>query len=248
MQEIELKSPGSATKSGKQSKPFATPKTGRRSAARKKQVVDDFTRDEANISHLEDLERDNAFQQDEFGTADGLLPKSGKSQVDAEYKYTPKAKTGDESTSSDDDDEKDASFTNKRNYAANSKSTKKQASKRRKLDRSKAHHGSSSAASAAGAGASSGKSASGVVAFRKRKLDLIFFDEKTPGSECNLDDTTTPSYFNNVAQPSTLPRRFFCSMCGNIAPYSCVRCGQRYCSVGCCEQHKETKCMKFGAL
>jgi zinc finger HIT domain-containing protein 1 len=47
------------------------------------------------------------------------------------------------------------------------------------------------------------------------------------------------------APPSTTPTRKFCSVCGHVGSYTCTRCGSRYCSIKCCENHKETRCLKF---
>ncbi|CAI2381322.1 unnamed protein product [Moneuplotes crassus] len=59
------------------------------------------------------------------------------------------------------------------------------------------------------------------------------------------DDMNFPNYLSVVAKPSIYPQRFFCSVCGYHATYSCVRCGMRTCSLKCDETHKETKCIKF---
>lgn len=48
-----------------------------------------------------------------------------------------------------------------------------------------------------------------------------------------------------AARPSSRPRRHFCSVCGFLGTYSCTRCGSRFCSVKCNNNHKETRCLKF---
>jgi len=51
-----------------------------------------------------------------------------------------------------------------------------------------------------------------------------------------------------AARPSVKPPRKFCSVCGFIGHYSCIRCGMRFCSVKCNDNHKETRCMKFAIM
>jgi hypothetical protein len=52
------------------------------------------------------------------------------------------------------------------------------------------------------------------------------------------------NYVTVTAEPSQLPARHFCSVCGYIGKYSCVRCGLRYCSNRCNNHHTETRCLK----
>lgn len=55
-----------------------------------------------------------------------------------------------------------------------------------------------------------------------------------------------PDYWSAAATSSALPaRQNFCSVCGYIGNYSCVRCGSRFCSIKCNTNHKETRCLKF---
>lgn len=42
-----------------------------------------------------------------------------------------------------------------------------------------------------------------------------------------------------------IPQRNFCSVCGFGAPYTCVTCGHRYCTVKCLHTHRDTRCMKW---
>lgn len=49
------------------------------------------------------------------------------------------------------------------------------------------------------------------------------------------------------APPSKLPRRHLCAVCGFPAPYSCITCGTRYCSINCQKTHAETRCLKWTA-
>ena len=54
------------------------------------------------------------------------------------------------------------------------------------------------------------------------------------------------NYYSAMALPSVYPpRQCFCSVCGYLSNYSCVRCGSKYCSIKCNEHHKETKCFKI---
>ena len=41
------------------------------------------------------------------------------------------------------------------------------------------------------------------------------------------------NYVNIKSNPTTLPKRKFCSICGNSARYTCPRCGEYYCSSRC---------------
>jgi hypothetical protein len=40
------------------------------------------------------------------------------------------------------------------------------------------------------------------------------------------------------------PARPFCSICGYKGPYSCTRCGARYCSMKCRDTHKDVRCVQ----
>ena len=54
-----------------------------------------------------------------------------------------------------------------------------------------------------------------------------------------------PNFASTVAKPSKYPRRFFCSVCGFEFKYTCIRCGEKFCSKRCGLIHKETRCLKF---
>ncbi|KAG9132318.1 hypothetical protein Leryth_012984 [Lithospermum erythrorhizon] len=57
-----------------------------------------------------------------------------------------------------------------------------------------------------------------------------------------------PSYLRAaVGPPSSISRRSFCTVCGFIATYTCVRCGMRFCSTKCQTIHNDTRCLKFVA-
>lgn len=54
------------------------------------------------------------------------------------------------------------------------------------------------------------------------------------------------AYLLTAAGPSLCPGRPHCSVCGMKGPYSCTRCGARFCSSRCGAQHKETRCLISG--
>lgn len=54
-----------------------------------------------------------------------------------------------------------------------------------------------------------------------------------------------PTYLSIEAEPSSLPPRHFCYICGNASKYQCPNCGLRFCKIRCDEEHKETRCLKF---
>lgn len=57
-----------------------------------------------------------------------------------------------------------------------------------------------------------------------------------------------PNYLTAaVGPPRTAATRKFCSVCGDLSPYTCTRCGSRYCSLKCMAVHAETRCLKFMA-
>ncbi|KAJ8499356.1 hypothetical protein OPV22_009908 [Ensete ventricosum] len=68
--------------------------------------------------------------------------------------------------------------------------------------------------------------------------------------EANLEALPphVPSYLRAaVGPPSTSSRRHFCTVCGDAANYTCVRCGVRFCSCRCQVIHNDTRCLKFVA-
>eukprot|EP01018_Ginkgo_biloba_P013855 Gb_04935 [translate_table: standard] len=68
--------------------------------------------------------------------------------------------------------------------------------------------------------------------------------------EANLEalPAHVPTYLRAaVGPPSSTARRHFCSVCGYIAPYTCVQCGARFCSCRCQVIHTDTRCLKFVA-
>ncbi|KAF0696090.1 Aste57867_13128 [Aphanomyces stellatus] len=65
------------------------------------------------------------------------------------------------------------------------------------------------------------------------------------GDVTNDPLSSTPTYLSAAVKPSTHPPRHFCCVCGLFSSYTCGRCGSRFCSVRCGDQHKETGCLKF---
>ena len=55
-----------------------------------------------------------------------------------------------------------------------------------------------------------------------------------------------PTYTSIAAGPpsSGAPRKF-CSVCGFPSPYTCSRCGMRFCCRKCNQIHTETRCLKM---
>ncbi|XP_020589151.1 SWR1 complex subunit 6 [Phalaenopsis equestris] len=68
--------------------------------------------------------------------------------------------------------------------------------------------------------------------------------------EANLESLPprVPTYWRAaVGPPTSSSRRYFCSVCGFIGNYTCVRCGVRFCSSRCQVIHNDTRCLKFVA-
>ncbi|XP_031101369.1 SWR1 complex subunit 6 [Ipomoea triloba] len=69
-------------------------------------------------------------------------------------------------------------------------------------------------------------------------------------NEANLESLPphVPTYLRAAAgPPSSTCRRHFCTVCGFSAPYTCVQCGMRFCSIRCRTIHNDTRCLKFVA-
>jgi zinc finger HIT domain-containing protein 1 len=69
-------------------------------------------------------------------------------------------------------------------------------------------------------------------------IDIIYNDE-------DISNNEKTNYISIQSEPSLLPIRHFCSVCGQNGRYSCTRCGMRTCCVKCLDSHKETRCLKF---
>jgi zinc finger HIT domain-containing protein 1 len=81
------------------------------------------------------------------------------------------------------------------------------------------------------------KSGSAVLKRKPKSLERILDEERYSKGVIDYDRV--------AAGPSTNPRRHFCSVCGYIGDYTCTRCGSRFCSIRCNNNHKETRCLKF---
>lgn len=67
----------------------------------------------------------------------------------------------------------------------------------------------------------------------------------SPAGSSSSSSSAEVNYYSIMAKPSIYPpRQNFCSVCGYLSNYCCLRCGARYCSIKCNEHHKETKCFK----
>lgn len=80
----------------------------------------------------------------------------------------------------------------------------------------------------------------------KKTGNNISFVSNSGNPTVNKSRIDIVNYRTVAAKPSIYPARHnFCSVCGYIASYTCTRCGSRYCSIKCNENHKETRCLKF---
>jgi len=104
-------------------------------------------------------------------------------------------------------------------------------------------HGSSS-----GLGASNFSQGKRHALPRSRMLSfagLLEEDSKSP--EPNYASVSAPPPDGQHDGVPFTPRRHMCSVCGLTAPYTCITCGMRYCSVSCVNTHKDTRCLKWTA-
>ncbi|BGO95892.1 hypothetical protein NBRC10512v2_007600 [Rhodotorula toruloides] len=62
--------------------------------------------------------------------------------------------------------------------------------------------------------------------------------------ESNLSEAlpNQPNYLTAAAPPSRHPPLAICSVCGYTGKYSCLRCGLKYCDIGCRTTHDESRC------
>ncbi|GAA5952763.1 hypothetical protein JCM21900_005793 [Sporobolomyces salmonicolor] len=75
-----------------------------------------------------------------------------------------------------------------------------------------------------------------LLMYRKNLATLL--------SEANLSQSPSapPSYLTSAAPPSRFPALALCSVCGYKGKYACLRCGLKYCDVGCRTTHDESRC------
>ena len=83
------------------------------------------------------------------------------------------------------------------------------------------------------------KTAAETIHFGKINLIKYFlFDKETIS-------TTFPNY-NNILVKQTNHSKFkICTICFNLADYTCPKCLDRYCSRHCYKTHIESKCVKY---
>lgn len=100
----------------------------------------------------------------------------------------------------------------------------------------------------------SGSSAGGSLRSRHHKIRTYNFstllEEDSKSPEPNYHSATAPSPDNvtiNGKIVLKLPRRHFCSVCGHVAPYTCLACGMRFCCINCLGSHRDTRCLKWTA-
>ena len=74
----------------------------------------------------------------------------------------------------------------------------------------------------------------------KLNLPKIFYQEFYDDEDMNF-----PNYLSVAARPSIYPQKFFWSVCGYYAEYTCVRWGMKTWCLKWDETHKETKWIKF---
>ncbi|KAL3150049.1 hypothetical protein ABBQ38_013399 [Trebouxia sp. C0009 RCD-2024] len=102
-------------------------------------------------------------------------------------------------------------------------------------------------------GKSRGKKRGKLIRTRKTR-GMLADKQKGPKSfavmleEAELDQLPpeVPSYLTAAVGPSKIASaRKWCSVCGNLSPYTCPRCGSAFCSKKCYPVHIETRCLKF---
>jgi zinc finger HIT domain-containing protein 1 len=83
----------------------------------------------------------------------------------------------------------------------------------------------------------------GAVADRRGPKPLAqLLDE----ARLDLLEASDPSYLRaEMGPPRFEAPRKYCTVCGFAGPYSCARCGMRYCSRCCAATHADTRCLRF---
>eukprot|EP00762_Andalucia_godoyi_P003072 ANDGO_01072.mRNA.1 hypothetical protein len=76
------------------------------------------------------------------------------------------------------------------------------------------------------------------LSLKKRTLGQILVDDATWLDEQGLAKVTCPPSARGTVKK-------YCSVCGFGGKYTCVECGERFCSLECRNAHKETRCLKF---
>ncbi|GAA5908426.1 Hit1p [Sporobolomyces salmoneus] len=79
-----------------------------------------------------------------------------------------------------------------------------------------------------------------LLLYRKNLGQLI--DESGLPDPTSSEKVTNPSYLTIASEPSKRPPVQMCSVCGYKGKYSCKKCGNRYCDLGCQVTHDESRC------
>jgi len=83
------------------------------------------------------------------------------------------------------------------------------------------------------------KSSKGKISHVRKPLFQLLAEE-------NLSIASAyPNFLTMTVKTALYPRRFYCSVCGYERKYTCLRCGEKYCSRKCGVVHRETHCLKF---
>ncbi|CAM9015274.1 hypothetical protein WICANDRAFT_76486 [Wickerhamomyces anomalus NRRL Y-366-8] len=81
------------------------------------------------------------------------------------------------------------------------------------------------------------------------QVKKILASRKQLSNYLDEDDKNASILFNVVSKKKNLqfivPNKKLCSICGDNAPGSCVRCNSRVCSVKCSTVHNETRCSNY---
>ena len=60
-----------------------------------------------------------------------------------------------------------------------------------------------------------------------------------------MEEQTLPNFVNIRAEYNKFPQRKFCSVCGMMSKYTCLRCGERYCTLKCYRKHRDIFCSNY---
>ncbi|GAA6051599.1 hypothetical protein JCM3770_003490 [Rhodotorula araucariae] len=77
-----------------------------------------------------------------------------------------------------------------------------------------------------------------LLMYRKNLATLLSESDLAARPESSADAT----YLTAAAPPSARPPLQLCSVCGYRPRYTCLRCGLKYCDVGCRTTHDESRC------
>ena len=83
----------------------------------------------------------------------------------------------------------------------------------------------------------------GKAGKRRARVSLLALVDKLGMRD---EGAVEPNYVTAASSPPNHPPRSFCSVCGYLSCYTCVRCGMRYCTIACQRTHNDTTCLKVG--